>query len=175
LDILTKLIPPILGNDCISTRTYKNKGDSIIKGLNQLKNNKSFESKEIEDMINLIRQDKDHWIQATIDWRDELSHYEGVKDFYFLPKKHKTKLYTVGKPEFKGRDVLQTMEMISQNNLNYSQEFISIALSIRMSKVFKLMRGSEEDAMKSFDNELPYAKYAVYYWTFKNHPAKEQT
>jgi len=40
LDMLVKLVDPVVGPDIIKTRTYSNEGDDLIKGLEQYKKKK---------------------------------------------------------------------------------------------------------------------------------------
>ena len=166
LDMLVKLLNPIIGRALVSTKTYEKKGESIIKGLEQLKNKKNSRKEEIDQLIKLIRSDKDSWIETVVDYRDELNHFKGLNNFKFIPRQLRHNQIIAEKPRFKGSEVVSFMQTIYRNNIEFSHDFVCVALSIRMRTGIYLGADTEENALKYFDN-MPSAKFVKYCWYLK--------
>jgi DNA-binding ferritin-like protein (Dps family) len=163
LDMLVKLLNPIIGSGFVRTKTYEKKGESIIKGLEQLKKKKNTRKEEIDQLIELIRSDKDSWIETVVDYRDELNHFKGLNDFKFIPRQIDYNQIIAERPRFKGYEVVSFMETIYRNNIEFSHDFVCVALSIRMPTCIYLETDTEENALQYFGN-IPSAKFVKYCW-----------
>lgn len=138
LDMLVKLMIPILAPHKVTTETYEKKGDSLVKGLEAYKHRKDSNKEAADALIGLIKQDKDDWIERVVGMRDELNHRRGLRDFQFEPIRLPSGKLIAQKPRFKGMDTLQFLESVYQCNLEYQQDFMCYALSIKAPAAFKL-------------------------------------
>lgn len=130
LDMLVKLMNPVLGEGIVRTHTYSNKGDDLVKGLTQYKNKNGVKVSAVDDLIGLIKEDKQVWIDRVIQIRDRLNHVEGLSDYHFTPAKLPNGEIVPLKPKFDGTDTLKFMKTIYENNLGYHQDFMCLALAV---------------------------------------------
>ena len=165
--MLVKLLDPILGKGYVRTKTFAKKGKSIIKGLEQLKNKKQIIAERVDNFIELIKSDKDNWLERVIDYRDELNHFQGLSNFKFMPKKLKKEQIVPQKPIFKGIQVVPFLQAVYRANIEFSQDFFCYALFLRMPEFFLLGKDSEENSRNYFNNS-PGSRFAQYFWFIKN-------
>src|SRR5205807_1617655 len=62
LDMLPKLVSAVLGPGTVHTNTYGDEGDKLVKGLEQYKKRKAANLEAADNLIKLIKTDKDDWI-----------------------------------------------------------------------------------------------------------------
>jgi hypothetical protein len=165
LDMLVKLLPPILGKGIVKTQTYGDKGEHLIKGLTQYKNKKGVNVNAVDNLIELIRSDKDSWLQTTIEFRDELNHHKGLKDYGFTLKSLPNGKYAVVKPKFNGFNTVDFMKLIYSNNIEYHQDFIALALAIKLPECFTLIPCDREHARTNLGDQNGYVKWS---WGMKH-------
>lgn len=159
LDMLAKLLIPITDN-MLRPQTYRDNGEGLIKGLEQFKHKKGIRKDAVDDLIQLMRDDKESWLQLVIDWRDELNHRKALKNYAFEPKELANGRVVIQKPTFKGMDTVEVMELVYQNNLEFHQDFMVTALSIKAPSCFVLMRQGEEQAIELYKELGKYVKWA---------------
>jgi hypothetical protein len=160
LDMLIKLMIPIVGKDVVSTKTYGNKGEDLIKGLMQYKKKKDVKVEAVDQLIELIRSDKDSWLEKVVSYRDELNHFKGLRNYQFEPLNLPNGEITVVKPSFKKINTVQFMTVAYTNNLEFHQDFLSCALEIKAPKGFILIPQDPEKAKKEFEDAGKYIKWA---------------
>lgn len=165
LDMLVKLLIPIVGKDIVKTQTYGDKGEHLIKGLTQYKNKKGVNIKAIDNLIELITNDKDSWLKTTVEIRDELNHTRGLKDYGFTLLELPNGKYAVIKPKFMGFNTIGFMKMVYSNNIEYHQDFIALALAIKAPTCFSLIPCDREFARVNLGDQKGYVKWA---WGMKS-------
>lgn len=162
LDILVKLMIPILGKGIIKTATFGKKGDDLIKGLEQYKKKKDSNIEAAENIINILKYHKSNWLEKTIKFRDELNHYEALNDYKFMPRQLPTGEVIAEKPKFKGNNTLQYMDTVYSNNLILHQDFMVYSLSLIAPKAFILMPQDPKEAKKTYNHKS--AEYVKFCW-----------
>ncbi len=162
LDMLIKLLIPIVGEGIVRTTTYSNEGDDLIKGLNQYKKKTGVHIPMIDQLITLAETNKHGWLKATVDMRDELNHRQGLRDYKFLPVKLPSGEIIAKKPKFKDFNTLDMMKTIHSNNLIFQQDFMSIALAIKAGPAFILMQENPARVQGIFNHKS--AKYVRWCW-----------
>ena len=100
LDMLVKLMIPILAPHKVSTETYSNKGDALVKGLEAYKHRSDSNKEAADSLIDLIKHDKENWIERVVGIRDELNHKKGLMGFQFEPILLPGSKLSVQKPRF---------------------------------------------------------------------------
>ena len=63
LDILVKLLDPIIGNHRVKTKTFGDKGNNLIKGLRKYKKQNGTNEVAVDNLINIIEYHQDYSIQ----------------------------------------------------------------------------------------------------------------
>lgn len=63
LDMLIKLLIPIIGDGIVRTKTYSNKGDDLIKSLTQYKKKKEVHIEMVDNLTNLVKVHKEGWLE----------------------------------------------------------------------------------------------------------------
>jgi hypothetical protein len=162
LDMLIKLLIPILGDGVVKTKTYSNKGDDLIKGLTQYKKKKNIHVEMADNLIKLAQDHKNAWLEKTIKLRDELNHIEGLKLYRFEPLKLPNGEITAREPRFKNYNTLEIMNLIYSNNLVFHQDFMVVSLALRAGPAFLLLPEDPQGAERSFNHK--YAKYVKWCW-----------
>lgn len=165
LDMLVKLMIPIVGNNVVHTQTFGNKGEKLIKGLTKYKRKKDINVDAVDNLINLIKSDKDSWLEKVVTMRDELSHYKALRDYKFLPIKLPNGQIGVRKPAFKNMDTVKFMKIIFSNNIEFHQDFMAFALSIKAPPILQLIHQDTKSAIDKFNHEA--AKFIKWAWGIK--------
>lgn len=161
LDMLAKLLSPIIGDNIVHTQTYKNKGEGLITGLERYKDRSGVNVVAVERLIELMRSDKDDWLSRVIDYRDTCSHFEAIRDYVFEPIKLPNGRIVAKKPSFKGMNTVEFMETAYSNNLEYHQDFIVFALAIKLPKTIVPIRQDFEKVKEEFGEAAKYVKWGL--------------
>ncbi|HZK69990.1 MAG TPA: hypothetical protein VFD03_00535 [Clostridia bacterium] len=165
LDMLTKLLIPIIGRNMIHTQTYGDKGDKLIKGLEQYKKKTGVNIEAVDNLITLMKDAKDSWLENVISARDKLNHLEGLRNYNF---NHRTLIngqLVVEKPKFDDMNTVHYMELVYSNNLDFHQDFIVLALAIKTPSCFCIIPKDPKEAIQEYGELGKYIKYA---WGMKN-------
>jgi hypothetical protein len=165
LDMLVKILDPLIGKGRVKTITYGKAGETLIKGLAQLKRDKQIiawsKINDIDLMIKLINDNKIAWIEKVVDMRDDLNHMRGLQDFKFLPVKTSDNIIIAEKPKYLGMETVDFMELVYSNNLAFHQDFMSISMILKAPPDISLMPINPEQAIKKYGDN-PLAKYIKY-------------
>jgi len=153
LDMLIKLMIPVVGPHFFKTYTFHKQGDNLIKGLDQYKKKKGVYIEAVDDLKNLTAMHKEGWIKTVVDWRDELNHEKALRDYKFLPRRMPNGLIVPIKPKFKGHDTTKLMSTIYYNCIEYHQDFMSFALAIKAGPMFTLMPERQERVLEIFKTD----------------------
>lgn len=167
LDIMVKILTPIVGPRVIKTQTFGNKGETTIKGLEQYKHNKSVNINAINAinrLIVLIKENQDAWLKIIIEMRDKLCHYTGLCNYLFIPKRLPNGDIVPEKPK-----IIQLMatdkflNLVYNNNIQFQQDFFCMALSIRFPTGIDLMEANQMQILQDHNNHeaAKYIKYSV--------------
>ena len=162
LDMLVKLLRPILGQHVVKTHTYGNKGEDLIKGLRQYRKKGGVNLEAVDRLIDLAESHKDGWLQRTVELRDELIHIEGLRNYQYRPMKLNDGSIVAQKPRFKNFDTLKTLEIIYQNNLIFHQDFMAFSLALLVPPGIVLGPETESEVASGFPPEM--AKYIRWCW-----------
>lgn len=167
LDMLVKLMTPVLGKDRVKTATFSKDGDDLKKGLERLARRPDANSKAIGHLLQVIEHHQE-WIRHAISFRDGFNHFEGLKDYKFLPEKSSSGEIVAKRPRLvshlETRDYLQSLY---HNSLIFHQDFMVYALAIKAPPVFYLGQQEEEAAVREFG---AFGKYVKFCW-FMDTPA----
>lgn len=135
LDMLGKLLGPLIGDDQLKLHTFKDKGDGVVKALEQYKKRGDAHTEAVDSLIRMIQQERDGWISVLVGLRDSVSHYEAISNYVFEP-------YPipggagVRKPRLlSGHETVDALQMIYSNNVGFHQDFISVAASVRLKQL----------------------------------------
>ena len=64
--MFVKLMIPILGKNIVKTTTFADKGNRLIKGLNQYKEKKDSNPEAVDNLISLLNYHKTNWLEKAI-------------------------------------------------------------------------------------------------------------
>ncbi len=162
LDMLVKLLIPIIGKGIVGTQTFGNKGDKLIKGLEKFKSKKDVNVNAIDDLSTLIRDDKDSWLEKVIKIRDHFNHIEGLRFFQFIPRKLPNGNIVPQKPKFQNIQTVPFMKLIYSNNLEFHQDFMCLLLAIRLPTGLFLIEANPQQCQKEFN--LKAARFIKFAW-----------
>ncbi|MFC1508332.1 hypothetical protein ACFL60_01430 [Candidatus Omnitrophota bacterium] len=162
LDMLVKLLIPIIGKGIVGTQTFGDKGNKVIKGLEKLKSKKDVNVKAINDLITLIRDDKDSWLENVINIRDNLNHVKGLRNYEFIPVKLPNGDIIPQKPEFLEIQTVPFMKLVYSNNLEFSQDFMSFSLALRLPPGLFLIEADSTKCQEEFNHKA--ARFIKYVW-----------
>jgi len=156
LDIMIKVMD-VLFPDHFKTHTFGNKGDSLIKNLENYKNNKKSKPELIDDMINMIKDDKNSWIKKTIALRDTLSHHKTYTGYSYKVENCNQNLNIV-KPTILNLDPLEFMKTSFSNCIEFIQDLLCMSIVLYLPPAFCLTKPNIPHEW----NELEDAKYIKY-------------
>jgi hypothetical protein len=162
LDILAKILVPTVGKGFIKTNTFGNKGEDIIKGLNNYKNKKGSNQRAIEALKSLIQEDKDRWLTDIINLRDTIAHYKPLGNYFFKPMENADGSITAIRPTFDGHDTKVILNILYQNTIYFCQDFMSISLLFPMPPAIGLNLASETQMKENFGDHGKYIKYSFF-------------
>lgn len=164
LDMMVKILDPILGKGAVSTQTFGACGDRVVKGLGQYKRRKGASSEAVDRLIEICQADKHEWLELVVEVRDRLSHTEGIRDFEFEPAHDAAGQVTAKCPQFSFMGTVPFMELVYTNNLEFQQDFMSLAYGIRAAqKALHLVIVDESVPMGFFgkDRRARFVKYGL--------------
>lgn len=160
LDMLAKLLIPVVGKDTVHTQTYGDKGEKIIKGLEQYKAKKDVNIKAVDNLITLMRYDKDCWLEMVVNIRDELNHRKGLRNYIFVPVELPNGTRVIKKPKFKRMNAVEFLELICANNIQFQQDFMAVAIAIK--SPLPLISIPPEVGKEKFNCDI--GRYVKYGW-----------
>lgn len=159
LDMLVKLIDPVLGDNRVRTHTFGRSGDDAIKGLQQYAKQKDVNVEAVNNLIKVIELHQEGWIKNAIDLRDKFSHIKGLNDYKFSYRKLPTGEIFVIKPMLKGIETLPFFETVFHNSKIFHQDFMVYALALRAPRTLLLAPENEERAQEQWKNFGQFVKF----------------
>lgn len=136
LDIAVKILGIMLPNR-FKTHTFGNKGEDLIKGLNNYLNDGSARENTVNNLVAMLKEDKDSWLEQTINLRDTISHYKTFSKYKYSVKKLGGKM-EVSKPLVSGLEVHEYMQIAYKNCLDFIRDFMSLSVELILPPVFQL-------------------------------------
>ena len=165
LDMLSRLLTVVVGKGFI-TGTFGAKGNKLIKGLTQYRKKSGVKVAVVDDLVSVIEEDRDSWLGSTVEFRDRLNHVAALQDYKFLPVRLSNGDIAVKKPAFEGCETVPRMDLIYQNNLEFHQDFVSLALSLRVPGLDL----AKQDPKESESLYGPPGRYIKFRWMFSTDP-----
>ncbi len=164
LDMLAKLINPVIGDGTVRTNTYGDKGDALVKGLEQYKKRKDANTKAADNLIALIKDDKAAWIARVVAVRDSVAHYKGIRGYQFEPVRLPDGGVGVHPPRVAGIETVQFMRLVYSNNIEFHQDFMCLALTLKV-RALALACAVQTDVVRQYGN---YGKYVRWGWSMRS-------
>ena len=160
LDMLVKLLRPILGDGVVKTKTYSNKGDDLINGLCQYKKSKNANAGAVDKLIRLVEDSKQTWIQKAVELRDELNHDKGLRDYKFIPQVLSNGDITVVRPRFKNMEAVNYLSTVYSSNLIFHQDFMAHSLALKAPQAIFLAEETPKNTIEMYGPKIgPYVKF----------------
>lgn len=161
LDMLVKLVDPVIGDHRVKTHTFANDGDDLIKGLRQYTKQNGVNVNGVEDLIKVIELHQEGWIRKAIELRDEFNHVKGLNDYMFLPKKLPSGEVIPVKPTLKGIGTLKFFKVIYSNSAVFHQDFMVYSLALKAPAALFL---APEDEQRAIEQWKHFGKYVKFCW-----------
>lgn len=158
LDIMIKAMD-VLFPGHFKTHTFQGKGDKLIKNLENYKKNKKAKPEIIDDMISMIKDDKNSWIEDSVTLRNTLSHYKTFTLYSYKVEKINGSLAVV-KPKILELNPLQFMKTTFSNCIEFIQDLLALSIALYLPPIFGLAKPSIPEAWKELE-EAQYIKYSI--------------
>lgn len=164
LDMLVKLIDPVIGDRTVRTQTFGDKGDAVVKGLEQYKKRNDANTRAADDLISVVKDDKDAWLARVVALRDTVAHFKGLRHYQFEPVRLPDGGVGVQPPRFNGVDTVGFMRLAYANNIAFHQDFMCLTLALKVPGLV-LVRA---DANQMANQYGKYGKHVRWGWGMKN-------
>jgi hypothetical protein len=178
LDIAVKLLD-YLFPDSFRTHTFQDKGKKLISNLHKYadrleKEDRAKGSTEqselaityrretIEQIINLLQDERVKWLSDAIDARDTISHYKGTFTLANYEIETIGKQSTITLPKIAEREPRAFMDVTYQNLLEFLQDFFSLFVVLWLPPMFALRPVNVDQGDLARWNNLPQAKFIKY-------------
>jgi hypothetical protein len=163
LDMAVKALDQVGGKGIIGTETFGNKGEKVIKGLEQWKKKGGINIEAIDGLINLIKQDKEEWLEKAVAARDQISHFQAMQNVVFEPVKNEAGKMGVRPPKLAGMPFSVALEILFRNNMEFLQDFLSQCVLIGLGQGFHLIPANADHSKRFVSNDtcIPYVKWGV--------------
>lgn len=140
LDIGTKIIGILIPNR-FKTKTFAQKGEHLERGLEQYERDHSAKPELPKALREMLKADREKWLEQAINLRDTISHYRTFADFkYQIVTTQNEK--TVQKPTFSGLTPIEYMELSYRNCLEFLQDFICLSIGLALPSCFSICTNS---------------------------------
>lgn len=160
LDMLVKILVPLVGKQRLRTHTYEDKGKRLQRGLEKYRKQKGVNKWAIDNMIEFITDARDSWIEAVVDYRDRLAHKAGLIDYGFVAGKDENGNLAPVKPKIGNVDTLEQLKIVYKNNLLFCQDFVCLAKCLPVPGL--RLRQARPESISDFGPE--FAEYFRWEW-----------
>ena len=103
-----------------------------MKGLKAFRRSAAANTEPTDRLIGLIADDRDSWIENAGNLRDRFSHYRSLAGLRFEPVEWPSGWIEARKPLLDGREIVPMLRLIYQNNLEFQQDFMCLALCLKL-------------------------------------------
>lgn len=128
LDIGVKMLGVLIPNR-FQTFTFSDKGDRLIRGLEQFSRDKNAKHGLVAHMIEMLRDDRDAWLQQAISLRDTISHFKTFAEFRYRKVDVNGKATCVS-PRIAGLSALDYINRVYKNCLEFLQDFMCLSIGL---------------------------------------------
>jgi len=153
LDLAVKIIGVLIPGR-FRVQTFQDKGDKLISGLNKYLKDKNCKAAYAEDLINVLSDDKEAWLERAIKLRDDISHYKTFSEFNYSYAKINDK-ETFNYPRISGMEPLKYINLIYQNCIEFIQDFMCLSIGLYLPE--KLFVGVKKEG--PYNVGEPLSKY----------------
>lgn len=136
LDITVKALGVLLPNR-FPVKTFRDKGEALCASLEKYKHDKTCKTDLADDLIGVIRDDREAWLEHAISLRDDIGHYRTLAEFNYHAVNHGT-TRKITKPKIGGMPPLEYMQITFQNCIEFVQDFLCIAVAMAIPSQFSL-------------------------------------
>jgi hypothetical protein len=161
LDMIVKILDPILGRGFVRTITYADEGDVIVKGLQQYSKKGGANVEAVGRLIELIQADKRAWLAWVVGCRDQLSHTHALSNFKLSVRDFSQRVMQPVRPRFAGEETVPLLQRVFQNNLEFQQDFLAFALAIALPQGVVLSLEDPQRAQSDYGHSGVYIKYCL--------------
>lgn len=130
LDFTMKLLEALYPKR-FKTHTFGDKGDDLIKGLQQFSKDKSAKKGIIDTLIEMIKNDQIAWLNQSIKFRDSLSHYKTHSGYSYRCVKKGKEIKTYP-PRIARLTVSSYLQMTYSNCLEFIQDFMCLVIGLKL-------------------------------------------
>jgi hypothetical protein len=130
LDLSVKLVAVLFPNR-FQTKTFGDKGEKLIKGLNSFKEQKGTKTEVVNSIISMIREDQETWLRQAVSLRDTLSHYKTIAGYHYQAKAVGTEIEIIY-PKISGLIAIEYMKVTYSNSLEFVQDFMCLMIELFM-------------------------------------------
>ncbi|OGB13659.1 MAG: hypothetical protein A2W72_02440 [Burkholderiales bacterium RIFCSPLOWO2_12_67_14] len=136
LDITVKVLSVFLPNR-FPTKTFRGKGVALCASLEKYKHDKTCKTDLADNLIGVICDDREAWLEHAISLRDDIGHYRTLAEFNYHAVNHGT-TRKITKPQIAGMPPLEYMQLTFQNCIEFVQDFLCIAVALAIPSQFGL-------------------------------------
>ena len=158
LDMAIKVLGTLLPN-YFKTKTFGNKGEHLIKNLENYKLKQKDRTVFIDSIIEIIRSDQNIWLKDSIELRNTISHYKSMRFFAYKVKKENGQI-SIEKPNVLNIEPLHFMETTFTNCMEFIQDLISFSIILYLPPAFILTKPNVPDSWNN-DGFGKYIKYSL--------------
>lgn len=158
LDLAVKFIE-ILFPKRFKTKTFGAKGESLIKGLVNFKNDQDAKKEIVDSIISMIEDDQKTWLEQSITLRDTLGHFQTIAGYNYQAKKCGNG-WEIVVPRIAGIDVLKYMKTTYSNCLEFVQDFMCLVIGMFLPKSVSV--GVRNSNVSSIGE--PFNQYIKFGW-----------
>lgn len=134
LDIGVKVLE-VLFPKRFKTSTFTDKGSKLIVGLEKYKKDKSAKRELVDELIHVLQDDREAWLEQAITLRDTLSHYRTFAEFnYKCVRRNGQESFII--PKVAGMEPVEYMALTYQNCIEFLQDFMCIAVGLFLPPTF---------------------------------------
>jgi hypothetical protein len=132
LDLSVKLIGALFPNR-FKTKTFGDKGENLIRGLENFRNDKNAKKEIVDSIISMVKDDQNSWLEQAINLRDTLAHFKTIAGYNYQAKKMGDELEII-MPRIAGLNVLLYMKTTYSNCLELIQDFMCLVIGMFLPK-----------------------------------------
>jgi len=166
--------------------SFSKKGKTLIKNLEQFKKVTQIQDKRIKDedrlakvkarrlatidnIINMLKEDKISWLEKLIEMRNEITHHNAIRNMVYKVSSEYEGKIAIKPPEILGEYPHAYMEVIFRNIIEFIQEFLCLCIELWLPPVFRLTKvGNENTTIQEFIKAgMSAADYIKYELTFQ--------
>lgn len=156
LDLSVKILGGLIPGR-FRVQTFQDKGEKLITGLRKYMEDKSCKSPCAENLIEMLSNDKEAWLERAVKLRDDIAHYKTFHEFNYSYSKYQGKESFIY-PKISGMEPLKYIDLVYQNCIEFIQDFMCLSIDLFFPN--QLFVGLKENG--SCNVGEPLSKYIKY-------------